>query len=292
MGSAVGGLLASSNDVTLIGRKANIDAVRRDGLRLTGIADKKVDLEAFYSIDGVPPPDLLLVTTKAYNTAAVVDVCREWVGEGTRVLTLQNGLGNLERLRAWKGALAFGATTTMGATMTSPGVVKVASVGKTVVGSDMDQGYARDLVRMLKTSGIPATTKKNIEGEIWLKTIVNACINPITAILKIPNGRLLESKTLVELMRQISMECESVASSAGVSLPVKRVFRRVIAVARDTSDNRSSMLQDVELGRRTEIDSINGHICRSGERTGLATPLNRMLVAAIESLEAGRAEKG
>lgn len=292
MGSAVGGLLASGNDVTLIGRRANIEAVRRDGLNLVGAVNDRVDVAAFDSTEDVPSPDLLLITTKAYNTAAVIDACNGWIEEGTRVLTLQNGLGNLERLRAWKGSKAYGATTTMGATMTAPGVVKVASTGMTIVGSDMDPKGARAIARTLRSSGMPSTAKRNIDGEIWLKAIVNACLNPTTAILRVPNGRLLDSRAVVELMHRVSAECESVAATSGVDLPVKRVFRKVLSVARETSDNRSSMLQDIERGRRTEIGSINGHICRSGELMGIATPLNRMLVAAIESLEAGGVEKG
>ena len=292
LGSTVGGLLAGTNAVTLIGRRVNTEAISRNGLRLTGVVDDTVDVEALDRIGNAPPPDLLIVTTKAYNTAAVIEACDGWVEEGTRVLTLQNGLGNLDRLRAWKGSMAFGATTTMGATMLSPGVVKVVSTGETVIGSDMDLRGASSIAHMLKSSGMSSTTSENIKGEIWLKAIVNACINPMTAVLRVPNGRLLESKAVVELMRHISTECESVAASSGINLPVESVFERILAVARQTSANRSSMLQDIERGRRTEIDSINGHICRLGEQMGLPTPLNRMLVAAIESLEADGVEKG
>ncbi len=292
LGSAFGGMLAEQHEVVLIGRAANVEAIRKSGLELRGVVRKKVDAEAYQSIDGLDPPDLMLITTKSYNTRAVAEVCRHWVNANTKVLTLQNGLGNIETLREWFGQSAFGGTTTMGASLASPGIVQIAGIGRTIIGADIDKESAAYISSVFRKAGIPSSVTMEMNGEIWAKAIVNASINPLTAVLRVANGALLESRTTSRLMSEICLECESVASAAGIVLPETSVYRRARAVAQETAHNRSSMLRDVELGRKTEISSINGHICQIGAGVGVATPLNRALVAMVESLESRPAEKG
>lgn len=292
IGSCVGGMLARSHDVTLIGRKANVDAVRAKGLILQGAIRRRLRIDARESISDLSPPDLLIVTTKAYATPAVIEACSGWPREDTIVLTLQNGLGNLEQLRLWRGDFALGGTTTMGASLISTGVVRVADVGRTVIGSDMNSGAARSVVAAFRAAGIPTKTTRNIWGEIWSKAIVNASINPITAILKISNGESIKNRIVSKLMMEISREGETVAYNRGICLPYKSMYLRTRAVARQTSSNKSSMLRDLELGRRTEIRNINGEICRMGLDAQIPTPLNAAMVAMIESFEHSVVEKG
>ncbi|UCE91636.1 MAG: 2-dehydropantoate 2-reductase [Methanobacteriota archaeon] len=291
LGSAVGGMLASHHEVVLVGRKANVSPIAEDGLRIRGVVSRTVKLDASDSVKDFAPPDLLIVATKAYSTSSVVDACSGWISGDTKVLTLQNGLGNLEKLRAWRGDRAIGGTTTMGASLVAPGIVRIAGIGKTIVGSELDPNAASKVSSAFRSAGIPAVTRREIHSEIWAKAIVNASINPLTAILRIPNGDLIESRTLSRLMAEICSECESVAEASAITLPVKSMYRRARSVARETAGNRSSMLRDIELGRRTEIDCINGHLCRSGEVAGVPTPLNNALVSMIKSLEAGTSEK-
>lgn len=292
IGSAVGGMLAGDHEVVLIGRKANVDCVRGDGLRIKGVVGKKVRIDARESVSGLAPPDLLLVTTKAYSTQSVIDACRGWVSEDTVVLTLQNGLGNLEKLRDWRGAQVIGGTTTMGALLTEPGVVELASLGNTFVGADANPGAAESLASMLSSAGLPTETTADIKAELWAKAIVNACVNPLTAILRVANGEIVRVRALSMLVHDISKECEAVADASGIRLPYDSMCERAMTVAKKTALNRSSMLRDIELGRRTEIESINGYICKAGLATRVPTPLNRALVAMVESLENHRAEKG
>ena len=292
LGSAIGGILADKHEISFIGRPANVEAILKNGLTIKGAFSRTVDAEAYSTIEGVRPPELMLITTKSYNTRAVMDACRNWVGEDTKVMTLQNGLGNLEILREWKGRSAFGGTTTMGAVLESPGIVRLSGVGKTVVGGDIDAESAEEISSLFRTAGIPSSVSTDINGEIWAKAIVNASINPITAILGVRNGALLESKVVSRLISDICHECERVAGAAGVSLPPPTPYERVQLVARETAENRSSMLRDVELGRQTEIESINGFICRFGVKEGVQTPLNRSLCSMVQSLAYRRAEKG
>lgn len=291
LGSAVGGLLADCHDVTLVGRTVNIAPISQSGLVIRGVINRKVRIDASDSIDELSPPDLLVVATKAYSTSSVVEACADWIRDDTVVLTLQNGLGNLEQLRSWRGDKAFGGTTTMGAYLTEPGTVRIASVGKTIIGSDLDDASADSIAAAFRASGIPAETERDILSEMWAKAIVNASINPLTAVLRVPNGDLLRSGTLTRLIAEICSEGEAVAQASDIALPVRSIYERTCAVAKETARNKSSMLRDIELGRRTEIDSINGHICRRGDLVGVPTPLNGLLVSLVKSLEAGTSEK-
>lgn len=292
IGSCIGGLLAEDHEVTLVGRKANVEAIRSEGLNLHGAVERQVTLDAREYIADVPTPDLLIVTTKAYSTSAVIEACRDWVTDHTMTLTLQNGLGNLEQLRDWRGDMAIGGTTTMGASLVAPGKVQVAGLGRTILGSGENPKPAKALAAMFRVAGLPTGTKPDIQGEIWSKAIINASINPISAVLRVANGELIRSRVVSRLMSEICLECESVAAGYGITLPYKSMYARTRMVARQTASNRSSMLRDIELGRRTEIGNINGEICRIGTRMGVQTPLNTALVAMVESIEKHAAEKG
>ena len=291
LGCGVGGLLAKVHEVVLVGRKGNMDAVRANGLRLSGEVEATVKAEAYEAAAGLAQPDLVVLTTKAYDTRSAVDALSALPWPDTPVITLQNGLGNLEMLRAWKGAKAFGGTTTMGAALLSPGNVRLSGLGRTVVGADMDEPGASRIAEAFSACGLRTEVSRDIAGEIWAKAVVNSCINPLTAVLRVPNGRLLSSPAVSRLMSELCLECSAVAAAAGVVLPEGRMIDRVRAVAKDTAENRSSMLMDVEHRRRTEIAQMNGAMCRVGSFHGVPTPLNRAMTAMVEALEPAR-EKG
>lgn len=286
LGSALGGLLAKRNDVTLIGRKEHMRAIRRSGLVLTGDARRVVRLTALEDVVSARPADLLLITTKAYDTLEAVDECRGWAAKETAVLTLQNGLGNLEAIRRWKGEKAFGGTTTLGASLLSPGKVRISGFGKTSIGADADREGAARIAEVFRASGLVASTVDDVRSEIWAKAVISSCINPLTAILRVRNGMLLESTWISKLMDGVLEECLAVATQEGVSLSKTKIRARVRAVLRDTAGNQSSMLQDILKGRRTEIGRINGAFIEYGRAHRVATPLNGMLTAAIGSMAA------
>jgi 2-dehydropantoate 2-reductase len=284
LGSALGGMLAQRHDVTLIGRRQHMNAARRQGLRLLGDVARTARVQTLESPANAETPDLLIISTKAYDTRSAIDACRRLVDDETMVLTLQNGLGNLELLRKWRGDKAFGGTTTMGAALVSPGIVRVSGLGQTTIGADVDFSGARDISRVFKSCGFCVQVKREVMREIWGKAIMNACINPTAAVLRVRNGRLLESKTTTRFMREVCRECEQVAVVSKVTLPIGAMYSRVRDVCADTANNISSMLQDVQKGKRTEIRQINGAFCSFGRARGVPTPLNDTLVAIVESL--------
>ncbi len=291
LGSAIGGLLSSKHELTLVGRDPHIGAINSSGLRITGSRNLSVSLDARTTIAGIPQPELLIITVKAFDTESAIAICRPMIGEDTMVLTLQNGLGNLEALRSWKGAKAFGGSTTLGAMLESPGTVRLSGLGRTVIGSDIDPDGASEIANALSESGIPATTGENVIREIWSKAIVSASINPLTAVLRISNGELLVSDVISRLMDEVCSECVAIANAAGIPLPLGPMPERVRQVAKETSSNRSSMLRDIELGRRTEIHQITGIMCKYAASLAVPAPLNRTLLAMVESLAVPRGER-
>jgi len=284
LGSAIGGILAAKNEVTLVGRDPHMSVTRAEGLKLTGDVRRKVRIDARHSIADLEPPDLIIMAVKAYDTPNAVRTCLPWARADTRVVTVQNGLGNLEQLRAWKGRAAFGGTTTMGAQLLGPAAVRVSGLGITTLGADMDCEFAEEIAGCFASCGMPTRVTADIQSEIWSKAAVSACINPLTAILRIPNGLLLESEVLIRLMSETCAECSRVARAEGINLSAREVSDRVRAVAKETHRNRSSMLRDVENGRRTEVEHINGAFLGLGEKSGIATPLNRALTSMVASL--------
>jgi 2-dehydropantoate 2-reductase len=293
LGSALGGMLADKNEVVLIGRKEHVNAVQKDGLRMLGDRAGTVHLNARETVNGLASPELLIISTKAYDTKEAIGILRRWVDDDTMVLTLQNGLGNLEQIRSWKEEKAFGGTTTMGAALISPGTVRLSGLGKTIIGSDEDPRGASRIVSAFTSCGLPARTSRDMIGVIWTKAMVNACINPTAAVLRVPNGKLTESGVVARFMRDVGRECELVAAASGINSAHVDVYRRVRAVCKGTAENTSSMLQDVQNGRRTEIDEINGAFCSLGDKVGVPTPLNDALVAMIQSLASQKSsEKG
>ncbi|OGS56830.1 MAG: hypothetical protein A3K60_07035 [Euryarchaeota archaeon RBG_19FT_COMBO_56_21] len=285
LGSALGGMLARSNQVTLVGRRAHVAAIRKHGLALVGDVRRTVNVEAHQKPEGLDPPELLIVTTKAYDTEDAVQACRTLASRNTMVLTLQNGLGNLELLRTWKGSNAFGGTTTLGANLVAPGKIRISGLGETVIGSDLNPEGAKKICRLFRESGLAVQIQSDVDAAIWTKVAVSASINPLTAVLRIENGALLLSRPISRMMLEVCREAVSIGVANGVSLSFPAVMKSVRAVAKNTSGNRSSMLQDVERGKRTEIGQINGAIWNLGDRLGSPAPLNKALWAMISSFE-------
>jgi 2-dehydropantoate 2-reductase len=285
LGSLYGGLLSEDHDVTLVGRQEHVDAVNRSGLRISGLREGVYRLKARTSSEGLGIQDLVLVTVKAYDTRTAAREVEAMVGEGTAVVSLQNGLGNYEVLGKAFGLRVIMGVPFMGVTFSHPGHVCLAGLGETVLGSPSGQhGLAIRVSETLSAVGLSTRVSANIGPEIWIKAIVNASINPITALVRRENGCICQQRELRELSRAVCQECTKAAEANGIALGRVDPFEKVVEVVRMTARNRSSMLQDVERGRRTEIDAINGALAEAGESRGLSMPVNRALWSLVRSL--------
>lgn len=290
LGSFVAGVLSQENEVILFARKAPAEAIQKKGLVIEGETKLATQLNAVQTTDEISDGkfDLVIIAVKSYDTEEAVKNIKSLVDQKTAVLSLQNGLDNEEKIAAQIGIeKTVGGVTSHGVTLLEYGRVCHAGVGETIIGEldGSESERINDIGSTLTSAGIKTDISKNIQGEIWAKGIVNAGINPLTAMLRVRNGYLLEHENLTSLLEEICTECISVANAANVTLPDCDLIEKTKNVARLTADNRSSMLQDVENKKKTEIDSINGAIVRIGKEHDIPTPVNSTLVRLVKGIE-------
>jgi 2-dehydropantoate 2-reductase len=200
-------------------------------------------------------------------------------------LTLQNGWGNRETLEQALGSerVALGITT-MGATLLEPGRVRMGGQGPITLGK---HARLQPLADLLAAAGFDVRHADDVSGLAWGKLVINAAINPLTALLRVPNGELLARPSARELMGQAAAEAAAVGVARGLHLPFADPIAAAEDVAQRTAANHSSMYQDVQHGRPTEIDAICGAVVQSGERTGVPAPVNRALWLLVRALKTG-----
>jgi len=289
MGSLVGALLSQRHEVALVGRKAHMEVVRARGLEVTGATRLLAKPLACTKPAEVPwVPELVVLTVKAYDTPRALQAGAPLFGAASAVLSFQNGVGNLELVEQAVGpGLALAGVTTHGVTFVEPGHVHHAGVGTTVVGGAAGtEPLAAQTAALLSEAGMKTEASPDIRADIWAKAVVNAGINPLTAISGLRNGALLEVPALKELLEMTVREAQGIAEQAGIALPEGDLAERAKRVCQLTALNKSSMLQDIEQGRRTEVDSICGAIVAQARGLGLRAPLNQALLALVKGIEA------
>jgi len=270
------------------------ELIRQRGVRVEfkdGVRKQAVNISA--EPDKLGEMDLVLVCVKAYATGSAVKRAINLIGKDSLVLSLQNGLGNLEAIEDLvPRERVLGGTTAMGANLIEPGYVRFAGEGETVIG-ELGGGIEKaELVgEKFKQAGLLVRTTERLMDTIWSKLVINVGINALTALLRVRNGRLLNYEGSKILMREVVREAMEVVEAKGLKLLYSEALGRVEEVAMRTSENISSMLQDVRARRRTEIDAINGAIVREGEKLGIEVPLNRALTLLVQAIEASYSEQ-
>lgn len=281
LGSLVGGALARTHDVTLVGRDPHVATVRAEGLRVEGV-DSFVVHPVATTHDEDLRADLAVVTTKAFDTPAAADALA--TGDIGAVLSLGNGMGNEETLASRLDTPVVAGTTALGATLEGPGRVAWLGRGETVVGPWTDDAgpAARRAGQALDGAGLPTTVTVDVRARLWEKLAANAAINPLTALAEVQNGAVVEDPlggTAADAAREVARA----ARASGVDLADGEAVEAMARVARATAENRSSMAQDLAAGRRTEVDAINGHVV---ERLGAGgAPVNATLAALVRARE-------
>jgi len=292
LGSLLAGALAAADaDVTLLGRDGeHVRRVRDDGLRLTRPdgTETRMPLAVTTDAAAAADADLLVVCVKSYDTADALAGAAEHL-DGADVLTLQNGLGNAETVADYvPRERVLAGTTTHGAVREAPGHVRHAGRGDTTIGRYFAPNDARveAAADALSAAGIETTVTDDPEVAVWTKVLVNAGINAATALARVPNGALVESEAGERVLRRAVEEGVEVARAEGVAVPSDAV-ERTRAVAERTASNASSMRQDVERGRRTEVEALHGALVRRGAANGVATPVNETLADLVRLAEEG-----
>ena len=288
MACLFGAQLASVADVTLAGTWAEgVATIQEHGIIVEGPTGAKTTPVQAIRLPPAPAPasapgsavkpaNLVVVLVKAWQTNRAAEFLPALLDSSGIVLTLQNGLGNLELL----GLRAHLGVTTLGATLLGPGYVRMGGPGPTHL---VTPRWVVDLFRRAGFDVHPAL-QVEVEGLLWGKLAVNCGINALTAILRVPNGELLKRDDAALLMDRAAVECAMVAWSRGLKLPFADPIHQVRSVAQRTAANRSSMLQDVLRGAPTEIDAINGAVVREGVRLGVHTTVNEVLWRIVRAL--------
>lgn len=281
--------LAPHAQVTLLGTwPEGLAALRSGGVRLQEADGSEHQIAVTISDD---PKDcagskLALVLVKSWQTERAATKLSQCLDAEGIALTLQNGLGNLEVLQKLLGTerSALGVTTT-GATMIGPGHVRAGGTGPTHLGH---HPRIEPLATLLRQAGFTIEVTDDLQALIWTKLAINAGINPLTAILRVPNGMLNEIPHARSLMVAAAVEASKVAASLGIRLPGENIETTIADVAIRTATNHSSMLQDIMRGAPTEIDAICGAVVRQAEAQGIATPVNWTLWNLVRAIVAAR----
>ena len=290
MGSLFGALLADAgNDVWLLSTwQEHLAAISDKGLKINyKDHTRTIYLNTATRSEEIGPSDLTLIFVKSYHTETVARTAAALTGDKGVVITLQNGLGNAEKLAACiDSERIIAGTTSHGATILGPGHIRHAGMGATAIGSwdGNSKPVVDEIAAEFCRSGIETQVVVNVRPVIWEKLLVNVGINAITALTGIRNGQLLDMAVTRELSRKAVEEAITIAIAKGNSVREDMV-EHVFKVAKATAANRSSMGQDVDRGRFTEIGAINGTIVSAGKRLSIPTPINETFVALVETLQ-------
>lgn len=292
MGSVYGGALAEAgHDVWMVDVwKQHVDAINTDGLKIEGVSGDRVirNIKAASNPDDVGVSDLVIVFVKATITEQALRGATSLIGDNTIVLTLQNGVGNVEKISSVIGEdKVIAGVTGHGSTMLGPGSIRHAGKGDTNIG-ELD-GRITDrvsaLAKAFNDAGFPTHVADNVLGLVWGKLMANIGINALTALTGLKNGQLLDFKETEELLEMAVTEAAEVAKRKNIKLPYDDAVAHTKKIAQLTAANRSSMLQDVTNKRMTEIDVINGAIVKEGELLGIPTPINKAITNLISVIQ-------
>jgi 2-dehydropantoate 2-reductase len=291
MGSLYGGRLAQSGvEVTLVDIwDEHVETIQSDGLRIaTDDGVDGVDVAATTDPDAVGPVDLVVVFVKSTATeTAMADAEEAGLLEGADVLTLQNGLGNPETIAEFVSAeRVIAGVTSHGATLEGPGRIFHAGAGPTVIGRYFTANDERveAIADAFREAGFETDVIDAVETAIWEKVLVNIGINAPTALARVENGALAATAPGRRLVEAAVTEAAEVAHAQGYEIR-DDIVEHVLAAAEATGENRSSMRQDGEAGRRTEIERLHGAVVDRAESAGIDVPVNRTLADLVRLVD-------
>lgn len=309
-GGSIGLLFAaklsfSGTETVLITRsQQQAEAIRKAGIKVTGREAQPLETTCqAISFDQLAArlhdselPDWILLTVKQY---AIDDRLIAWLreiaslGSHTNLLAMQNGVGHLELLlNGYPGERVYGAIISEGALRTSSvevehtgsGLTKLAAATGTIERDAKRHKLLTQLQKVLHDAGFRSVLSNNLNSDGWHKLIINSVINPLTTIFGIRNGVLLQSDRLMRAMRRLYDEAVAVAACSGIETE-EALWDSLLEVCRRTAENRSSMLQDLQAGRPTELDWINGAIVRKAHQLGMNVPAHEMILELVRAKE-------
>jgi 2-dehydropantoate 2-reductase len=282
-------LSMAGHNVTVIHRDpAVVRAIKKNGIRFQDLnrALTKVRVSVRKGPTKLPRTDVLIIAVKAYDTNVVATSYRQIVPQETTIMSLQNGLGNVEILQSSFKNEVLAASTTEGALSLGPGYVMHTGKGLTLIGGieRTDSDSSSRIKMAFDGAGLRTRTSSNIRGVLWTKAIVNAAINPLSSLTRLPNGALAKNRKIQGIAHHAIDEGILVSHAARIRLvgDPRKLWLKILL---STKPNKSSMLQDIERGKITEIRQLNGAIVSHGRRARIKTPVNGILTELVLGLE-------
>jgi 2-dehydropantoate 2-reductase len=295
VGCYFGGMLARAGaPVTLIGRPPHVEAITRHGLFFDGLHfQQQIPVSASTQVSAVRDAEIVLFCVKTLDTEEAAKSLAPHLAPGAVVISLQNGVDNVERIRSAAQIDAFAAVVYVAAAMTAPGRVKHSGRGDLILGDlpgrAEEDGHRRrqleSMAALFERAGVPCRVSENVEGELWTKMIINCTYNAVSALGRAQYYRATGNRWTREVMVKVIEEALAVARAAGVRLPDGDMVESVLEISETMANATSSTAQDLARGKRTEIDSLNGYLVRRGAEVGVATPVNQTLHALVKLLE-------
>jgi len=298
LGSAFGGMLANAgHDVTLIGRESHMKPIRDHGLKITGIWGSHVikNIRATSELKENYKPDVVLLTTKSFDTENAMQELQPLISDNSVVISLQNGIGNEEIIARYVGEEhTMGGMVITGFEIPKPGEVEVTvSAATTKIGELNNEitPRVRKIVAIFNDAGIPTDAVDNIQMHIWAKALYSAALNPLSAIFRVEYGKLSNPHSFA-IIEALIHEAFEVAEAEKIELFWNNAGEYLAYLWHEqiprTEKHRSSMLNDIERGKKTEIDFLNGVFVALGKKHNIPTPVNETIVRVIKFLESSQ----
>ncbi len=280
VGCYFGGMLARAGvPVTLIGRAPHVEVMRARGLRLdTRMFDENVAVEASTETAAVAGADVVLFCVKSTDTERTAREIAPWLGAGTVVVSLQNGVENADIIQRVLPQRVIPAVVYVATEMAGPAHLKHHGRGELAIGAAPESAR---IVDAFARAGVPVQVSDNVMGALWGKLIVNCAYNAMSAIAQKTYGKLVEVDGVPELMQAVVDECLQVARADGIDVPGDS-HEAVRRIAHSMANQYSSTAQDVARGKPNEIGYLNGYVVRRGRAHGMLTPINQTLLALVK----------
>jgi 2-dehydropantoate 2-reductase len=265
--------------------KEIVDDIKKNGINLLsdGIS-KNISPVIDSSPEILYDSDIIFLFVKSYSTLDAITNIKDHINENSIIVSLQNGLGNAREIKKFIDIdrIVYGSTT-IGAAKSSFSTVIAGGSGIISIGG-ADKKNIMKVDSLFKESGFDSHIIDDPDSVVWKKAIINAGINPLAAVLKIPNGKILSNQYALTLQENIIKEAVDAAIANNIEIKFDEILQRTKDVCEKTSTNLCSMLQDIQSGRKTEIESINGEIIEYGEKKGLNMQFNKTLYLLIKSM--------
>jgi 2-dehydropantoate 2-reductase len=285
-------LARAGASVILIGRPLHVAVWSRDGLFLDTVNfQERIRVSASTDVAAANDAELVLFSVKSPDTEKTARELADNILERAVIVSLQNGVDNVARMRAVAALDPIASVVYVASSIPDAGRIKHLGRGDLLIGdlpgrvAPPRPGVLADVAGLFERAGVPCRLSSNIEADLWTKLITNAALNPVSAVLHVTYGESVGIPEAREMIRQLVLECVNVARADGVLLPQTDYADMVCRFAETVGAVYASTAQDLERGRRTEIDALNGFIVRRGTELGVPTPVNQALLALVRLRE-------